>query len=340
MVETKQVGVIGCGYWGRNLVRNFYQLGALRAICDSDPDCLAVQTGTYPGLETHRRLSELLSDPEVSAVAIATPAATHFELARQALLAGKDVFVEKPLALRVEDGEGLISLAERTGRILMVGHLLEYHPAIRQLRELVRKGELGEIHYIYSNRLNLGRVRREENILWSFAPHDISTLLAITGELPLEVSASGGSYLQKGIADVTVTHLLFASGTRAHIFVSWLHPFKEHKLVIVGSAKMAVFNDTAEREKLKIYDKGIEWVNGSPLARETAETLLFFPAGEPLANECRHFLESIEKRTPPRTDGREGLRVLKVLEACQGSMERGGAPVKLGFAAREVMIGS
>ena len=334
-----KIGIIGCGYWGRNLVRNFYQLGALNAICDVNPTCLQEHMLRYEGIQGFDDPLKMLSDPEISAVVIATPAETHYGMAKKALLAGKDVFVEKPLALKAEEGEDLVALAERSKRILMVGHLLEYHFAILKLKECVNSGQLGQIHYIYSNRLNLGKVRREENILWSFAPHDISVLLTLTGEMPIEVNASGGNYLQAGIADVTVTTMLFPTGTRAHIFVSWLHPFKEHKLVVIGSQKMAVFNDTAAEGKLRIYDKGIEWVNGDPLPRETSETILYFPEGEPLRNECLHFVESVEKRIRPRTDGYNGLRVLHILEACQDSMENEGTTVKVGHSGKEVAVG-
>jgi UDP-2-acetamido-3-amino-2,3-dideoxy-glucuronate N-acetyltransferase len=193
--------------------------------------------------------------------------------------------------------------------------------------------------YVYSNRLNLGKVRREENILWSFAPHDVSVLLMLLREMPTEVRATGGNYLQKNVADVTITNLTFPSGARAHIFVSWLHPYKEHKLVVIGSNKMAVFDDTATQGKLRVYDKGIDWVDGQPIARATAETTLFYQEGEPLRNECQYFLEAIRTGAQPRTDGHNGLRVLRVLEASQKSLENGGMVVKLEVPGREVAVG-
>jgi UDP-2-acetamido-3-amino-2,3-dideoxy-glucuronate N-acetyltransferase len=211
----------------------------------------------------------------------------------------------------------------------MVGHILEYHPAIRKLKELVDGGELGEVHYIYSNRLNLGKVRREENILWSFAPHDISVILLLLGAMPDWASTAGQHYLQHEVADVTMTCLGFPGKARAHIFVSWLHPFKEQKLVVIGSRKMAVFDDVVKEGKLKIYDKGIDWKDGEPVIRQTAESTLFFPETEPLGEELAHFLQCVRGRTTPRTDGVNGLRVLKVLAACQRSLERGGEPVRL-----------
>jgi UDP-2-acetamido-3-amino-2,3-dideoxy-glucuronate N-acetyltransferase len=250
-------------------------------------------------------------------------------MAREALLAGKDVFVEKPLALRVGDAEELVALAHRRKRILMVGHILEYHPAILKLKELVDAGELGELHYLYSHRLNLGKVRQEENILWSFAPHDISVILLLTGGMPEQASTAGQHYLQHEIADVTMTCLTFPGKARAHIFVSWLHPFKEQKLVVVGSRKMAVFDDVVKDGKLKLYDKGIEWRNGRPEIRQTAESTLFFPEIEPLREELAHFLDCVRTRRRPRTDGPSGLRVLRVLDACQRSIESGGVPVAL-----------
>jgi UDP-2-acetamido-3-amino-2,3-dideoxy-glucuronate N-acetyltransferase len=250
-------------------------------------------------------------------------------MARRALLAGKDVFVEKPLALHLHEAEELVALARREKRVLMVGHILEYHPAIRKLKELVDGGELGEIHYVYSNRANLGKVRREENILWSFAPHDISVILLLVGALPEWAQTGGQHYLQHDVADVTLTFLAFPGKTRAHVFVSWLHPFKEQKLVVVGSRKMAVFDDVLKEGKLRLFDKGIEWRNGQPVIRQTAESTLFFPETEPLRAELTHFVECVEKRRTPRTDGANGLRVLRVLEACERSLREGGRPVRL-----------
>lgn len=252
-------------------------------------------------------------------------------------MAGKDVFVEKPLALRYPDGERLVYLAKKMDKVLMVGHLLEFHPAILKLKQLIESGELGKIFYIYSNRLNLGRVRREENILWSFAPHDIAVILRLIGDSPLEVVATGGAYLQPNIADVTVTNLHFDNGVRAHIFVSWLHPYKEHRLVIIGSKKMAVFNDAVEHDKLLLYDQGIEWVNGELTPRTGPGTTVEFEPGEPLRAECKHFIDCIQHRSRPRTDGPSALRVLNVLQACQRSLQTNGSVVSLAAPALEVI---
>ena len=241
-----KIAVIGCGYWGRNLVRNFHQLGALAAVVDAAPAGRVLAQSIAPGVVTTADVQDVLQS-SMDGIVIATPAETHNELASLALKAGKDVFVEKPLALTYEQGIALLDNSNEAGRILMVGHVLEYHPAIRVLDDLVQSGELGRLHYMYSTRLSLGKIRREENILWSFAPHDVAIMLRFAGHLPLQVSACGGSYLQANIADVTVTNLLFPDGVRAHIHVSWLHPFKEQRMVIVGSRRMATFDDVTKQ---------------------------------------------------------------------------------------------
>lgn len=322
------VAVAGCGYWGRNLIRAFTRLGALQWLCDANAATLDEQGRLVSGARLTTRFDDLLA-ADVRAIVIATPAALHYEGARAALLAGKDVFVEKPLALRYEEGLELVELASSLGRILMVGHILQYHPAVAALRMLVAREELGRLRYIYSNRLNLGRVRREENILWSFAPHDISVILSLVGGEPESVSATGSTYLQQQIADTTVTNLRFADGIAAHIFVSWLHPYKEQRLVVVGERKMAVFDDTQATGKLRIHDKGIDWHDGNPVPRRDAETIVDVAGTEPLAIECEHFLECVASRTAPLTDGPSALSVLRVLEASQMSMDQGGRPVPL-----------
>src|SRR5262249_15209658 len=249
------------------------------------------------------------------------------ELVRRALRAGKDVFVEKPLCLSVTMGQELVGQARDQGRVLMVGHLLWYHPAILRLKQLVDAGELGRIRYIYSNRLTLGKIRREENILWSFAPHDISVILGLLNEMPEAVQAQGGNYLHERIADVTVSALSFPSGVRAHIFVSWLHPFKEQKLIVVGERQMAVFDDVEKTDKLCLYPHSIDWRNGIPVANRAEVQTVPVESEEPLRAECRHFLECLRTRGRPRTDGQEGLRVLRVLQECQEALEHGGRTV-------------
>jgi UDP-2-acetamido-3-amino-2,3-dideoxy-glucuronate N-acetyltransferase len=324
-----RVAVVGAGYWGKNLVRNFAGLGALALVCDPDPTARDQALRMSGGIRTTGDLTEVLADPGIEAVAIATPAMSHYAMTRQALLAGKDVFVEKPLALEVAEGAELVNLAARHGRILMVGHILHYHPAIQKLKALIDAGELGRIQYVYSNRLNIGKIRREENILWSFAPHDISALLLLLGEMPEEVSVHGGNYLQSHVADVTLTALVFASGVKGHIYVSWLHPFKEQMLVVVGDRQMAVFDDVAPDRKLVLYPHRIEWIERVPVARKADGEVVPVASREPLKAECAHFLECVRDRKAPQTDGAEGLRVLQVLQACQQSLDQTGAPVPL-----------
>lgn len=324
-----KVAVIGAGYWGKNLARVFFELGALDVICDSNTDTLEKMRLSYPGIRLIEQFSELLKDSSITAIAIATPAESHYSVAKEFLLAGKDVFVEKPLAVNVIEGEGLVQLAIKQNKILMVGHLLEYHPAVSKLKQLVDKGELGKINYIYSNRLNLGKIRKEENILWSFAPHDISVILSLLGELPESVSAQGGNYLHKDIADVTISSLSFKSGVRGHIFVSWLHPYKEQKLVVVGDKKMAVFDDVAGKDKLLLFSHEIDWIDRLPVSRKKDAEKIEFEMEEPLQLECRHFLDCVNKRVSPKTDGKSALKVLRVLQACQVSLEKGGISVTL-----------
>lgn len=326
--RVPSVGLVGCGYWGKNLIRNFYELGSLKAVCDLDESRLENIRKEYQ-VDAVTGFQDLLETPGLDAIAIAAPAAQHFDFARRALVAGKDVFVEKPLALSPEDGQELVEIARHYKRILMVGHLLQYHPAVLALKGLVSSGELGKIQYIYSRRLNLGKLRTEENILWSFAPHDISTILLLLGEFPAQVAAHGGNYLNPHIADVTLTHLEFPSGVKAHVFVSWLHPFKEQKLVVVADRKMAVFDDTQTDQKLVLYPHHVDWLNRVPVACKGEGQPVPLPAEEPLRSECQHFLDCVRDRKRPRTDGEEGLRVLRVLHACETSLQSQGRIVGL-----------
>lgn len=321
---NNKVAVIGAGYWGKNLVRNFHALGALGMIVDSSPSIQEKMAQDYPGIPLAAAYGDVLADPAIAGVALATPAETHGALIREALLAGKDVYVEKPLCLSENEGRELIQLAAAEKRILMVGHLLWYHPVLLKLADLVRQGELGRIRYIYSNRLNMGKLRREENVLWSFAPHDVSVIIGLLGEMPESVQAQGGNYLHHSIADVTVSLLTFASGVKAHIFVSWLHPFKEQKLVVVGDKKMAVFDDTAPwTAKLTLFPHQVEWRNSMPMAVKAEGEKVTVREEEPLRGECSHFLNCMMNRQMPYTDGVEGLRVLRVLNACQKALETG-----------------
>src|SRR2546428_11301377 len=291
--ESKiKVAVVGVGYWGRNIVRNFHELGALALLCDADRSVEEGCRQEYESVRFCRDFSVVLSDPSIAAVALATPAATHYEMAKAALEAGKDVFVEKPLAIDVKQGEDLVELAASKRRMLMVGHILRYHPAILKLQELIQDGALGQINYLYSNRLNIGKIRTEENILWSFAPHDISVILSLVNEIPNRVSCQGGAYLSRNVFDVTLSHFEFPSGVKAHIFVSWLHPVKEQRLVVVGSEKMAVFDDTAE-QKLVLYPHRVEWKNRVPTAVKANGEAVALDHREPLKAEGPHFLDRL-----------------------------------------------
>ena len=327
---TPAVAVIGSGYWGKNLVRNFFELGSLKLICDKNDSILQNFKKQYNGIDTCLATSDVLTRDDIDGVVIASPAETHFTLAREALLADKNVFVEKPLVLEEAEGEELIGIASEKDKVLMVGHLLQYHPIFMHLKEMALSGELGRINYIYSHRLNLGKIRREENILWSFAPHDISMILSLAGEVPETVLTTGGNYLHQKIADVTTTHFEFPSGLRAHIFVSWLHPFKEQKLVVVGDRKMAVFDDTqAWKDKLLFYPHEINWIDNIPVPAKAEPERITIPEKEPLRQECQHFLNVIHNGETPLTDGHEGLRVLKILNASQASLNNNGQIITL-----------
>ncbi len=328
--KIPSIAVIGSGYWGKNLVRNIYELDALKLICDKNESILSTFKKQYKDIDVCLALADVLGRSDIDGVVIATPAETHFNLARESLLAGKNVFVEKPLVLHEKEGQELIALAEEHNKVLMVGHLLQYHPAFVRLKEMAAAGHLGRINYIYSHRLNLGKIRREENILWSFAPHDISMILSLAGEEPENVLTTGGNYLHQKIADVTTTHLEFSSGLRAHIFVSWLHPFKEQKLVVVGDRKMAVFDDTQSWEKkLLLYPHDIKWQNNIPVPTKADPQRVKISQDEPLRRECMHFLECISNHTKPITDGREGLSVLKILNISQLSLNNHGYRISL-----------
>jgi len=319
--ENKMVALVGAGYWGKNLLRNLYELSILHSVCEIDKEIIRERKKIFSDVYYTASYKEILNNKEIKAVAIATPAATHYQMVKEALLADKDVFVEKPLALNIEEGKELVTLAKEKNKILMVGHILQYHPAIIKLKELIKNGDLGKIQYIYSNRLNIGKLRTEENILWSFAPHDISVMLMFMEEEPIKVEAFGEAILNKGIYDVTITTLEFKNGIKGHIFVSWLHPFKEQKLVVVGSKKMVVFDDIT-KEKLFIYPHKIEWKNGKiPVAHKAEFYTVDVEQTEPLKEEMKHFIECVLERKTPKTDGEEGLRVLRVLSFCEKSFK-------------------
>jgi len=291
----------------------------------------------YPKFKFVQNYKEVLKDKDVDAVVIATPPDSHFEIAYQAISFEKDVFVEKPMVLKVEEGEKLLRVAKDKKRILMVGHIMEYHSAVLKLKEYVKGGELGDVYYLYATRVNLGKVRDIENALWSFAPHDISMILFLLGKEPKTVTATGQCYLQKkkGIEDVAFLTLHFDDGVMAHIHVSWLDPHKERKLTIVGNKKMAVFDDMRSAEKIWIYDKGVDTkldynTYGEYLSLRFGDILIpKIDSSEPLKAECQHFIQCVNDRNTPRSDGKDGLRILKVLEAAQRSLEKGGTPEEI-----------
>lgn len=323
-MKNKNIAVIGAGYWGKNLVRNFNELGVLKTVCDPNSESLDQIGKDYPGISLEKDFNTVLEDKDIQAVVIASPSVFHYQQTKEALESGRHVFVEKPLALNYEEGENLVSLAEVQKQILFVGHILQYHPAVVRLKELVREGRVGRLQYIFSRRISFGKIRREENILWSFAPHDISIILSLTGEDPSYIDSVGSNFLHAHIADVTMTNLKFPSGIGAHIFVSWLNPFKEQRLVVVGSQGMLVFDDTQPVEKkLVLYPHSITWKDGAPVPQKAEEISIKLADfwEEPLKAECRAFLGSVKSGNKPITSGEEGLRVLKILELSQRSIE-------------------
>jgi predicted dehydrogenase len=324
-----QVGVVGLGYWGPNLARNFDRLpgAALRWVCDADEDKRARWTPQFPSTQVSADFDELLADPELDAVVVATHVPSHPVLARRAFEAGKHVFVEKPLAQSVAEAEDVVAAAREAGRVLMVGHLLEYHPGVERLKQIADEGELGDLHYIYSNRLNLGKLRADENALWSLGAHDVSVVLRLVGEEPTEAHAMGESYMREGIEDVVFCYLRFPSGLAAHLHLSWLDPHKERRFTVVGSKRMATFDDMDTERKLTVYDKGFDQDFSSYGEYVTRSGDIWSPRvsnEEPLRIECKHFVERVRDGEPPRSGPVSGLRVVRVLEALQRSLETSG----------------
>lgn len=311
---------VGYGYWGRNIARNMAELGYLKAIVDPDARA-AVGAAEALGVKAVS-WEQVLADPSIDGVSIASPATMHFAQARAALSAGKHVFVEKPVALDISEAEQLRDLAEETGRVLMVGHLLQYHPIYLRLRDMVMAGDIGRLRYVYSNRLSLGKFRGEENVLWSFAPHDISMILGLVGAEPTSVTAQGVASFQPGIADLATAQMCFPDGSRAHVMASWMHPFKEQRLVVIGEKAMAVFEDSqpAWEDKLLVYRHVIDISGPVPNPRKADAERVDVAKAEPLKEECRHFAECIESGLRPRTDGREGLAVLRVLDSAERAL--------------------
>ena len=315
---VRNIAVVGCGYWGKNLVRNFAELGALHTICDIDPQQLESLKSLYPWVSTETDYLNILQNKEIRGVVIATPAVLHYSMAKEALLAGKETFVEKPFTTKSEEARELLKLSEREKRVLMVGHLLLYHPAVQTLKEYIQSGELGDVYYIYSTRVNLGQIRRDENVLWRLVPHDIAMFIYLLEQSPVVLSAQGSSYLQHNFVDIVFVTLKFGA-VLAHVHASWLDPHKIRQLTVVGSKRMAVFDDMEPEYKLQIYDKA---VLGDTLAIKSGEAI--FPRvelTEPLRLECQDFIQCISQRKKPLSDAKLGLRVTEALEAAQKLME-------------------
>ncbi|MBS1516848.1 MAG: Gfo/Idh/MocA family oxidoreductase [Bacteroidetes bacterium] len=318
-MDNIKLAVIGCGKWGMNHVKTAYKLFGedLKYCCDSSDDSAAKVKAVSEKIIFTKDPNDIITDTDVTAVIISTPAETHFEIAKKMLLAGKHVLVEKPITLNSEDAHILNELALENDRILMVGHLLLFHPAILKIKEFVDEGKLGKLQYIYSNRLNLGTIRTEENILWSFAPHDISVIQYLVNDIPEEVTATGAVFLTSEIQDTTLTNLKFKDNIHAHIFVSWLHPFKEQRLVVIGDKSMMMFEDSIPTDKLKLYRKGIDMVNGLPVKRDSDFESIEFGKESPLELEQLHFIDCIKNSKTPRADGRNAIEVLETLERAQ-----------------------
>ena len=337
--ETLNVAVVGAGYWGKNLVRNFAAAKRcnLKYVCDLDEKLLAVEKKKFPFIETSTRLEDVLGDNEVEAVVIATDVPTHFGIAEKSLEAGKHTYVEKPLTLKAGDARVLIELAKEKGLKLMVGHLLKYHPAVSYLKETIDKGKVGQPYYMYTQRVNLGVVRQNENAWWSLAPHDISVVCYLLGSEPVSVAAHGQCYLQKDIEDVVFVTIKFADGKTANVHCSWLDPHKIRKMTVVGSEKMVTFDDMEATEKIRMYDKGAAIKHDITTSYADIISLRFgdivipkVPGGEPLALECTHFIDCVLDGKPMRSDGIDGLRVVQVLEAGQKSLKSNGEPINPG----------
>ena len=327
MSNLPRLALLGCGYWGKNLARNFHKLGVLACICDPSEAGRASAKEIAPEVSTIDRLGSVFSDASIDAVVLATPATTHYELSVAALRAGKDVFVEKPMALRSAEANKLHYIAEENNCVLMVGHLMEYHPAIQKLSEMETAGEFGELRYIISNRLNFGIVRTAENAWWSLAPHDVSVVLRLMGEVPKSITCSEGSFVTQGVGDLAAATLQFDHDRLAHITVSWLHPVKERKLFVIGSKRSAIFDDISNT--LTLFDQRVIVQNGVPELDNEGVRPIHLPVEEPLLLECRHFLQCVQTRTTPLTDGLSGAAVVRVLEMGQQSLEQGGRMIQI-----------
>jgi predicted dehydrogenase len=336
-MDKIKLGMVGLGYWGPNLLRNFTQLDGckVKTCCDLDEDALKRLKTQYPDIETTNDYLSLINDPEIQAIVLAVSAVKHYDLAKLAIQKNKHVFVEKPLTLKVHHAEELVQLSLQNNVKLMVGHLMEYHPAVEKLKQMIQNQELGDIYYLYSQRVNLGRIRKDENALWSLAPHDISIIMYLLESEPIDVSVRGQSYLQKDVEDVVFLNMVFPNKIMAHVQLSWLDPHKIRRTTIVGSKKMAVFDDQDQSEMIRIYDKGVLNVDygsfGESLSLRFGDvTIPYIKMIEPLRLECQHFVDCIKNDKQPRSDGMDGLKVVKVLQAAQESLDKGGIPISIG----------
>ena len=314
----KNIAVVGCGHWGKNLVRNFSALGALFSICDSNSEIADQYASKYNVKKSS--FNEIINNPNIKGVVLAVPAKNHASMAIDAMKKRKHVFVEKPLAMNEVEAALMIKTAKKNKVQLMVGHLLQYHPIFKKVKDIVLRGEIGELNYIYSNRLSFGKVRTEEDVIWSFAPHDISMILSLANQDLESVSTHSASILKNDTADTATIHITFKSGLKSHILVSWLHAYKEHKLVVIGKSAMLIFNDTKPwNEKLTIQRYQAKIINGSSFLKKSDQEYVKVIEEEPLRNECQHFIEVVEKNIRPLTNETEGLQVLKVLTAATQS---------------------
>lgn len=332
------IGIIGCGYWGPNLVRDFYEIDEVRIVtcADLSTDRLSAIKKRYPDVGVTNNYADIMADRSIDAVVIATPAHTHYKLAKESLLSGKHTLVEKPLAFAPAEAEELVAISEKTKKVLMVGHTFEFNPAVEKIREYLTKKELGDVYYMTSRRLNLGKIREDINAMWNLAPHDVSIFIYLLGQMPTEVRAWGASFLHDGIEDFVTATLTFPGNIIANLQVSWLDPLKVRDMVVVGSKKMVVYDDVDNEGKIKVYDKGADKLAS---AQNFGEYQIKLRAGdvlipklsmyEPLKKECEHFIKCIKESKVPLTDGRNGLRVVKVLTAAQESLKNGGVAVKI-----------
>ncbi len=329
MTESYNVCVVGAGRWGKNHIRTLAELGVLGGIVESNYDVLNSLKSTYPGIQYFSDLDSALSHG-FDGFTVATPAETHFEIAKQIVESGTHVLVEKPLSLTHKDAVILQELSVEKNINLMVGHVLLFHPAIRKIKEILTSGKLGKLQYLYSNRLNLGAVRKEENILWSFAPHDISLFQYMIGDYPISVDSFGGAFLQPHLHDTTLTVLRYDQNIVGHIFVSWLHPFKEHRLVVIGSKGMLTFEDSSEEKNILFYEKGIDWIQGEPVKRDGATEILEYKPALPLTEELKYFIDHLDGSRISIADSQNGIEVLSILEQATASL------MKIGIEKQEI----